>query len=100
MIRVSSVMTESNFHLILLFNNNEKRRFDMRPYLDLPVFQPLKNPSFFSLAFVDYGTVVWPGDIDIAPETLYALSVEQDKVSSKQLAYNSAVGIPQNPPQV
>ena len=46
----------------------------MRPYLDLPVFQPLKNPSFFALASVSYGTVVWPGDIDIAPETLYNLS--------------------------
>lgn len=85
MIRVSSVVTESNFQLILLFTNNEKRRFDMRPYLDLPIFQPLKNPGFFSLAFVDYGTVVWPGDIDIAPETLYALSVKQETVSTKEL---------------
>lgn len=81
MIRVSKVVAESDFHLILLFTNNEKRRFDMRPYLDLPVFQPLKNPGFFSLAAVSYGTVVWPGDIDIAPETLYAFSVSPDSVS-------------------
>jgi hypothetical protein len=85
MIRVSTVVAESDFHLSLIFTNNEKRRFDMRPYLDFPVFQPLKNPGFFSLAFVNYGTVVWPGDIDIAPETLYALSVEQDTVSTKEL---------------
>ncbi len=82
MIRVSAVVAESDFHLVLTFTNNEKRRFDMRPYLNLPVFQPLKNPSFFSLAFVDYGTVVWPGAIDIAPETLYDLSVEQATVST------------------
>ena len=83
MIRVSSVFAESYFHLLLIFTNEEERRFDMRPYLELPVFQPLKNPSFFSLASVNYGTVVWPGDIDIAPETLYALSVTQDTVSTK-----------------
>ncbi|MFM7558509.1 DUF2442 domain-containing protein [Cylindrospermopsis raciborskii] len=47
----------------------------MRPYLDMTVFQPLKNPGFFGLASVNYGTVVWPGEIDIAPETLYELSV-------------------------
>jgi hypothetical protein len=82
MIRVSSVIAESDFRLVLLFTNSEERRFDMRPYLDLPVFQPLKNPSFFSLASVNYGTVVWTGDIDIAPETLYALSVTQDTVST------------------
>ena len=84
MIRVSSVIAELDFHLTLLFTNNEKRRFDMRPYLDLPVFQPLKNPNFFSLAFVEHGTVVWPGDIDIAPETLYSLSVSQDIMATKE----------------
>ncbi|MGJ0607123.1 DUF2442 domain-containing protein [Cylindrospermopsis raciborskii] len=75
MIRVFTVVAESDFHLILRFSNDEKRRFDMRSYLDMTVFQPLKNPGFFGLASVNYGTVVWPGEIDIAPETLYELSV-------------------------
>jgi hypothetical protein len=57
-------------------NNGEKRRFDMRPYLHLPIYRCLENPAFFALARVDYGTVVWPDEIDIAPETLYELSVE------------------------
>jgi hypothetical protein len=43
----------------------------MRPYLHYPVFRRLENPAYFLLARVDYETVVWPGDIDIAPETLY-----------------------------
>jgi hypothetical protein len=47
----------------------------MTPYLQYPVFQRLKNTAFFSLARVDYGTVTWPGEIDIAPETLYDDSV-------------------------
>lgn len=76
MLHVSSVDTGSDFELRLVFSNGEKKRFDMRPYLQYPVFRKLDNPGFFSLARVDYGTVVWPGDIDIAPETLYDLSFQ------------------------
>jgi len=71
MIQVNSVETAPNFSLLLSFNNGERRCFDMQPYLHYPVFRRLENPGFFSLAHVDYGTVIWPGDIDIAPETLY-----------------------------
>jgi len=80
MIRVSSVATEpADFCLLLTFSNGEHRRFDMRPFLDLPVYRRLENPGFFALAQIDYGTVVWPGEIDIAPDTLYRLSVKQKK---------------------
>ncbi len=75
MIEVNAVETVPGFGLILTFNSGERRRFDMRPYLHYPVFHRLENPGYFSLARVDYGTVTWPGNIDIAPETLYDLSV-------------------------
>lgn len=75
MIKVISVAVADDFQLVMSFATGERRRFDMRPYIHLPVFQRLENPGFFALAHVDYGTVVWPGDIDIAPETLYERSV-------------------------
>ena len=71
MIKVTSVSVTDTLQLLLSFSTGERRRFDMQPYVHLPVFQRLENPGFFALAHVDYGTVVWPGDIDIAPETLY-----------------------------
>ena len=71
MIEVCEVRISPDSKLFLLFNNGEKRIFDMKPYLHYPVFHRLENAAFFSLARVDYGTVTWPGDIDIAPETLY-----------------------------
>jgi len=75
MIEVNAVETVTDFGLVLTLNSGERRRFDIRPYLQYPVFHRLESPGYFSLARVDYGTVTWPGDIDIAPETLYGCSV-------------------------
>ncbi|MEO5330845.1 MAG: DUF2442 domain-containing protein [Magnetococcus sp. YQC-5] len=61
-------------HLKLRFDNGEERLFDVRPYLDRGVFQKLRNPHLFALARVAFGTVTWPGELDIAPETLYVRS--------------------------
>lgn len=35
------------------------------------VFESLKDPSFFCRAYLDSGVVMWPGDIDIAPDAMY-----------------------------
>ena len=75
--RVVAIETRPDFSLILTFEGGERRRFDMSPYLDYPVFKPLRNPAFFALAKVDYGTATWPGEIDIAPETLYLESIPE-----------------------
>lgn len=72
---VTAVEARPDFRLDLEFENGERRRFDMTPYLHYPIFRKLENPGFFSLARAENGTVVWPGNIDIAPETLYELSV-------------------------
>lgn len=71
MIKVTAVEPRANYRLLITFSNGENKDFDMRPYLHYPVFRKLENPGFFALASVDYGTVTWPGDIDIAPETLF-----------------------------
>ena len=73
--RVNHVVADSDYMLNLVFSNGEQRRFNMRPYLHFPVYRPLENTGFFRLAKIDYGTVVWPGEIDIAPETLYDESI-------------------------
>jgi hypothetical protein len=75
MIEVQSVEVVADYNLLLTFNNGQRRCFDMQPYLKFPVFRRLENLGFFALARVDYGTVTWPGDIDIAPETLFERSM-------------------------
>ena len=46
---------------------------DMRGYVKrhaTGVLRPLRDPKFFSKVRARHGTAVWPGDLDIAPETL------------------------------
>jgi hypothetical protein len=55
----------------LTFNDNLQKTIDFLEWLDGPVFEPLRDPAYFSTFFVDGGTVAWPNGADIAPETLY-----------------------------
>lgn len=68
---VVKVEVMPDYKLFLEFENGEKRVFDMAPYMDKKPFAQLKGSPIFGKASVDCGTVVWPGNIDIAPETLY-----------------------------
>lgn len=75
LIDVIAVHVRSEFQLDLEFKNGERRRFDMRPLLAMKPWSRIAALALFERARVDYGTVVWPGEIDIAPESLYDDSV-------------------------
>lgn len=67
--RVREVETRPDYVLLLTFQNGEKKEYDVKPLLQLPVYRNLEK--VFPAASVQFGTVVWPGDIDISPDTLY-----------------------------
>ena len=62
------------FGLLIEFENGEQRTFSMAPYIDQKPWSRLKSGNTFQGAFVENGTVAWPGNVDIDPETLYELS--------------------------
>ena len=62
-------------HMIRLkFNDGVEETIDFAQWLDGPVFEPLKDISYFQRFFLEGGTVTWPNGADIAPETLHELA--------------------------
>lgn len=75
MIDVVAVMPRQDFTLELEYANGERRRFDAKPLLAVKPWTALVSWTLFRRARVQYGTVTWPGNLDIAPETLYDCSM-------------------------
>jgi hypothetical protein len=61
----------ADYTLDVVFENGERRLFDMRPYLVYPAFSPLMKDNLFAKAHVFNGTVAWNDEIDMSPDTLY-----------------------------
>lgn len=72
---VTAVKPIKDHWLALSFENGENRLFDVKPLLTKKPFEPLQQWHVFEQAYVFAGTVNWPGNIDISPETLYERSV-------------------------
>jgi len=73
---IKDVQAMNDFHLILTFDNGEKRRFDMNPYLDMGLFHELKDISEFKKVRVSFDTIEWENEADFDPEVLYEQSVQ------------------------
>lgn len=69
--RVTQVQALQDYCLHMEFENGEKRVYDCSGLLDFGVFKELKDPAYFRRAKVLDGTVVWPNEQDICPDTLY-----------------------------
>ena len=62
---------EGGFRIHFTFSDNVKGTIDLQSWLEGPIFEPLKDRTYFQRFFIDGGTVVWPNGADIAPETLH-----------------------------
>lgn len=83
LIDVTEVLVKPDYVLELRFENGEQRRFDMKTYMDEKPWVRIKDPALFAQAMCQFGTVAWPGEIDIDPETLYEKSVSMEPQHGK-----------------
>ena len=72
---VKDVKTIDDYKLILTFEDDSVRIFDMKPLLGKGVFKELKDEKLFKTVKVSFDSIEWSNGIDIDPETLYEDSV-------------------------
>lgn len=68
---VKSVRPLAGYKLLLKFENDEKKIFDVKPYLDIGKFSELKNISLFNSVSVSFDSIEWANHLDFDPEFLY-----------------------------
>jgi len=76
---VVAVELRGPFSVKLTFDDGVSKQVNLRPLLEGPVFEPLLDPAEFAKVRIDEeaGTIVWPNEADLAPETLYLLPDER-----------------------
>ncbi len=74
--RVKNVKPEQDYTLLITFNNGEHKLFDVKPYLSKGLFASLKDNNLFRRVKPFNGSILWPGDLDLCPDTLYEDSVK------------------------
>ena len=79
--RVRDVVPRDDYKLEITFSNGEVGIFDCAHLINFGVFSEFKDVGYFRRARVEHGTVVWPNEQDICPDTLY---VDSTKVPTMQ----------------
>jgi len=70
MIRVEAVEPMEDYQLKVRLSDGRQGIFDVKPYLEIGVFQELKDPTYFRRVQAAFGGVVWPNEQDLSPETI------------------------------
>ncbi len=77
-IHITRVQVVGAHSLELEFDNGVQKRVNLRRELYGPIFEPLRDPTYFALAYLDPDsrTVTWPNRADFAPDFLYEITPE------------------------
>lgn len=68
--------------IMLIFKNGEQKIFDMKPYLNYPVFKPLEDQAEFNQFEIVDGTVEWKCGADLSQDTFYLESVSVSEINA------------------
>lgn len=73
--RVAAVEALPGFRLHVRFVDGTEGVVDLTGLIHSPgagVFAALADPLLFAQAHIEHGAVTWPGEIDLAPDAMYA----------------------------
>ena len=60
-----------NYMLEIIFENGEKKKFDVKPYLKFKLFEKLKDKNEFKKVKIAGLSIEWENGADICPDELY-----------------------------
>src|ERR1700722_10324883 len=69
---VVEVKPEPGYSLFVRFKDGLSGRVQLRREELTGALAPLLDAQIFEQVFIDCGAVAWPGDIDLAPDAMYA----------------------------
>ncbi|MDR0852074.1 MAG: DUF2442 domain-containing protein [Clostridiales Family XIII bacterium] len=72
--RAIAVEPQADYKVLVTFSGNEKRLFDVAPYLVLPAFKGIKE--LFNTVHVAGLSIAWENGVDICPDELYYDSIQ------------------------
>ncbi len=87
-IHIEKVNVVGSYSLALEFDNGVRKRVNLRRELYGPIFEPLRDPTYFAQAYLDPDsrTVTWPNGADFAPDFLYQLEAEETPATTQLAA--------------
>ena len=72
-----------NYKIVITFENGEEKIFDLKPYLEYPVFRPLEDEEELKKFDIVDGTIEWECGADLSTDTFY--------IESKQVKKGAAI---------
>ena len=73
--RAIEVKPLKDYRLLIKFNNNEVKVFDVKPYLKYEQYSELKKIEIFNTVKIAGLSIEWSNGVDICPDELYNSSV-------------------------
>jgi len=86
---VVEVKPEPGYCLLVRFKDGLAGHIRLRPEELTGALAPLADVQFFEQVFIDYGAVAWPGEIDLAPDAMYAEIAGQRRIEHQAGAVES-----------
>ena len=60
-----------NYMLEVIFDNGEKKKFDVKPYMKFKMFKELEDENKFKKVKISGLSIEWENGADICPDELY-----------------------------
>jgi len=68
---IKEIEAIEDYQLLVEFENQEKKIFDIKPYLNDEVFSELKDIEYFNQVKNGKYFIYWPNEQDLSGDTLY-----------------------------